>query len=141
MIAEVDISPFSMADYEEALALWRRTPGVGISSADGASGIGRFLERNPGLSFTARSDGSLVATCLCGHDGRRGFLYHLAVDEAFRRRGLGNELAKRCLVALKAEGIEKCHLMLIAGNETGAAFWTAAGWEKRDDIVVFSRNT
>ena len=114
---------------------------MGLSPADGVTGIERFLERNPALSFVARSEGRLLATCLCGQDGRRGYLYHLAVDESFRRLGLGKELAARCLRGLRATGIEKCHLMLIAGNELGASFWKDTGWTRRDDIVIFSKNT
>jgi ribosomal protein S18 acetylase RimI-like enzyme len=137
----VAIEGFGVEDYEEAIALWKRSPGMGISAADERGPLASFLARNPGLSFVARSGGKLVGTVLCGTDGRRGFLYHLAVDSAYRRRGLGSSLAGRSLAALKAIGIGKCHLFVLAGNVDGAAFWGKAGWTLREDILTFSKNT
>jgi ribosomal protein S18 acetylase RimI-like enzyme len=143
MGGEVDVSieGFRAEDYDEALSLWKRTPGMGLSAADERGPLASFLERNPGLSFAAWAGGGLVGTVLCGTDGRRGFLYHLAVDPAYRRRGLGSELASRSLAALRAAGIDKCHLFVLAGNGAGAAFWDRAGWTLREDILTFSKNT
>ncbi|MDP3130683.1 MAG: GNAT family N-acetyltransferase [Bacillota bacterium] len=137
---EAVIVPFDAAKYAPARDLWERTPGVGLSGADGEEAIGRFLEKNPGLSFAALDGERLIGTALCGSDGRRGYLYHLAVDPAFRCRGIGHRLTERCLAGLKAVGIEKCHLFVISDNESGIGFWTRAGWARRDDIIVFSRN-
>ncbi|HUW39877.1 MAG TPA: GNAT family N-acetyltransferase [Rectinemataceae bacterium] len=140
MEEQFEILPFTLGDYEEAFALWSRTPGMGLTGADRREPIASFLERNPGLSFAAKLGGELVGTALCGSDGRRGYLYHLAVDPKLRRKGLGARLASACLEALAVAGIEKCHLFLITGNELGAAFWSAVGWARRDDIIVYSRN-
>jgi ribosomal protein S18 acetylase RimI-like enzyme len=138
-IEGVEKRPFGMADYEAALALWKRCPGVGLSSADESGPIGAFLERNSGLSFAAWAGGSLVGTSLCGSDGRRGYLYHVAVDPGYRRRGIGALLASASLGALAETGVMKCHLFVLADNESGAAFWRAAGWTPRGDIAVFSK--
>ncbi len=137
--------PFSVREflpdfYEEAFGLWQRTPGMGLSAADEGPAITSFLDRNPGLSFLAQADGLLVGTILCGTDGRRGFLYHLAVAPKWRRHGLGKDLTLRSLAALRERGIDKCHLFVISDNELGQNFWTATGWTKRDDLVIFSRN-
>jgi len=135
------IEPFGMDCYDEAVSLWNRTPGMGISSADERGPMAAFLKRNPGLSFAVWSGSALVGTILCGTDGRRGFLYHLAVDSAYRRRGLGRRLVARSLAALKAAGIDKCHLFVIVENASGAAFWEASGWTLRKDILTYSKNT
>jgi len=139
-LGDILIVPFEAAKYAQARGLWERTPGMGISGADGEEEIGRFLGKNPGLSFAALDGERLIGTALCGSDGRRGYLYHLAVDPAFRRRGIGHRLTERCLAALKAVGIQKCHLFVISDNESGIDFWTRAGWDERDDIIVFSRS-
>ena len=137
---EAVISEMSMADYEESLALWKRTPGMGISGADEREPMERFLSQNRGLCFTARMERQVVGTALCGSDGRRGYLYHLAVDERFRRQGLGKALVGRSLSALQQQGIEKCHLMVYVGNLEGRAFWQHLGWEIREDVLTMSRN-
>jgi ribosomal protein S18 acetylase RimI-like enzyme len=146
----VEISDFTIADYDEALSLWERTPGMGLSSADERPAIAHFLSKNPGLCFVARlptqhatpSAGGaspLVGTILCGSDGRRGYLYHLAVDLEQRNRRIGTELVSRSLEGLRLEGIVKCHLFVFATNEIGRAFWAGAGWQKRDDIITYSK--
>lgn len=135
------ILPFTLADHGEALALWQATPGVGLSEADGREAIGRFLQRNPGTSFVARADGRLVATLLCGHDGRRGLLHHLVVHPASRRRGLGAQLVRHALQALAGQGIGKCHLMVFRDNAEGRAFWAGIGADERVTLSLYSLGT
>jgi N-acetylglutamate synthase len=143
---EVVIREFEEADYDEAVALWKRTPGMGISAADSRERIGAFLQCNPGLCFAARrpvgagSAGELVGTILCGSDTRRGYIYHLAVDASMQRQGLGTRLVEAALAALRLQGVDKCHLMVLSGNELGAAFWRGRGWTLREDILLFSKN-
>lgn len=136
----LEIREFTPADYEAALALWKRCEGIGLSDADSPCAIKKLLARNPGMSFVAVLDGELVGTSLCGHDGRRGFLYHVAVDPAQRKKGLGKLLAQTSLKALEAEGIQKCHIMVFHSNESGKVFWKNTGWIPRPDIDVLSYN-
>ena len=136
----VRIAPFAPGDYDEAAALWAASEGVVLRGADSREAVTRYLARNPGLSFVARDgDGRLVGAVLAGHDGRRGYLHHLAVDPAHRRRGLGRALAQRSLDALAHAGITKCHLMVVRENAAAQAFWARTGWSARDDIVLMSR--
>lgn len=135
------IRAFTMDDYDQAYELWTKTPGMGISESDSRSSIEAFLRRNEGLSLVCADGATIAATLLCGHDGRRGFLYHLAVGDSYRRRGIGGELTQRGLHALKEAGIFKCHIFVVKDNELGASFWKDAGWQQRDHIYVFSRDT
>ena len=84
-----EIEPMDEADVPAVLELWRQTPGVGLNEGDDPAGLAAFSSRNPGLSLVARDAGRVVAAVLCGHDGRRGYLNHLAVRPEFRRHGLG----------------------------------------------------
>jgi creatinine amidohydrolase len=126
-------------DIDEVLSLWRATEGVGLSASDTGSDLSMFLTRNPELALVARDDGRLAGAILCGHDGRRGYLHHLAVSPAHRRRGLGQELVGRCLDSLRALGIQKCHLFVFAKNTGAVAFWRRIGWDIRDDLCMMSR--
>ena len=129
----------SLDDYDAVLALWQEAEGIGLSAADGREAIGRYLLRNPGLSFTAWDGELLVGAVLCGHDGRRGFIHHLAVRESHRRQGIGQMLVERCLDELRKQGIDKCHLFVFAHNAAAIAFWQALGWTLRNDIAIMSR--
>jgi ribosomal protein S18 acetylase RimI-like enzyme len=135
-----EIREFRMADYPEAFALWGRTEGVGLSQADEPQNVARFLDRNPGLSFVAEAEGRIVGAVLCGSDGRRGFLYHLAVESEHRRSGIGRRLVEKCLGALGAAGLRKCHLFVLADNVQGQRFWKSTGWEERTTLKVMSRD-
>src|SRR5690349_12036470 len=120
---KTDIRAFRADDHAQALALWQATAGVGLSGADSFENVARFLVRNPGLSFVATEADVVVATILCGHDGRRGLIHHLAVASRCRRAGIGRALVSRALAALRREGIEKCHLLVFDENAEGRAFW------------------
>ena len=135
----IEIRQFTMADHERALALWRGLEGIGLSAADARENMEPFLLRNAGLSFVAYDNGTLVGTVLCGQDGRRAYLYHLAVAGSHRRRKLGYALAQRCLSALRQCGIEKCHLFVYADNAPAIAFWKQNGWLTRNDLMLMSQ--
>lgn len=132
----------TMADYDEMLAMWKATPGMGLSASDEPCQLRVFLDRNPGLSFAAVDEetGRMAGTVLGGHDGRRGFLYHLAVLPEFRGQGIGEALVQATLSELSKSGIVKCHIFVWADNELGQSFWAAKGWAKRHEFFVFSKN-
>ena len=132
------IRPFEAADYDAAHALWLATPGVGLSAADERGPIERYLARNPGLSFVAEEGGALLGTILCGHDGRRGLIHHLMTVPGVRRRGIGRSLLRAGLRALRAQGIDKCHLLVVGDNEAGKDFWRAVGAAERVELALFS---
>jgi ribosomal protein S18 acetylase RimI-like enzyme len=137
----VDFREFRIEDFARARELWESTPGVGLSEADSMDNVARFLARNPALSFVAVEHGNVVGTILCGHDGRRGLIHHLAVSSDHRRRGIGRELVRRGLAALCDSGIRKCHLLVFRENAAAQAFWQRIGAEERTSLVTFSMVT
>jgi putative acetyltransferase len=138
---KIVFSPMCPADLEEALLLWAATEGVGLNESDTPEQLCGYLERNPNLSVVARDDGKLVGAVLCGHDGRRGYLNHLAVLPEYRHRGLGRQLVARCLAALRDLQILKCNLFVYADNEPGKGFWNACGYATREDLRLLQRGT
>ncbi|MCI9167581.1 MAG: GNAT family N-acetyltransferase [Dorea sp.] len=125
-------------DYEQVYALWRQIQGFGIRSIDDSrEGIERFLRRNPDTSVVAVEDGKIVGAILCGHDGRRGCLYHVCVDEAYRMRGIGKSMVVFAMEALKREQISKVSLIAFMKNDMGNAFWKEIGWTKRQDLNYY----
>ncbi len=128
------------SDYDASIALWRSLPGIGLDDeSDSQRGIAAFLKRNPGLSLVACDKDAVVGTVLVGHDGRRGFLYHLAVATSHRKLGIGEALAARTLDSLAKCGIPKCSIMVIRSNISGQAFWQHIGWKLRDDLLVLQK--
>src|SRR5262249_44736205 len=137
--AMVTIRPMVEEDIPAALALWQGMSGIGLRSADSPPALARFLRRNPGTNFVAIAEsGELVGVSLGGHDGRRGYLHHVAVSPASRKQGVGRRLVEACLAALKAEGIEKVNLWVKGDNTDGLAFWNRVGGRERTEIVTVS---
>jgi putative acetyltransferase len=135
----VMIDPMTIDHFDEVIALWKEFENVGLSSADEREKIKTYLTRNPGMSFVAKENGVVVGAALCGHDGRRGYLHHLAVAQSHQMKGIGRNLAERCTESLRSAGIEKCHLFLFHRNKEGKAFWENIGWTPRTDIRVVSK--
>lgn len=125
----IELRPMLAADYAAVFALWSRSEGMGLGESDTEAAIATFLARNPGLSTVAvDAAGALVGAVLCGHDGRRGYLHHLAVDGACRGRGLGRRLVEACLAALEREGIAKCNIFVYREHDAGIGFWRHHGF-------------
>ncbi len=135
----VVLSRMTASNLEAVLDLWGRTEGVGLNESDTPDQLRAYLDRNPDLSLIARDGTPLVGAVLCGHDGRRGYLHHLAVLPEYRGRGLGRQMVERCLASLAAMGILKCNIFLYADNETGHQFWNHCGWTARSDLHVLQR--
>ena len=132
------IRQMKIEDYDEVYHLWKRIRGFGIRSMDDSKeGIDRFLKRNPTTSVVAEEDGKIVGAILCGHDGRRGCLYHVCVDEAFRRHGIGKAMVVKTMETLKEEQINKVCLIAFTSNDIGNAFWNTIGWTKREDMNYY----
>jgi putative acetyltransferase len=128
------------ADYDAVFTLWQASEGMGLNESDTREAITAYLTRNPGLSLIAEIEGQVAGAVLCGHDGRRGYLHHLAVAPQYRRRGLGRSLVDESLARLRAQGITKCNIFLYASNEAGRAFWLSEGWAPREDLVVVQKS-
>jgi len=131
---ETIVHRFRIEDFDAVIALWRRTEGVGLNESDTRPAIAAFLRRNPRLSLVAEKDGRIIGAVLCGHDGRRGYLHHLAVSKRHRCRGIGRQLVNACLAKLRKAGIQKCNIFIFANNAVGMKFWAHTGWSLRTEL-------
>lgn len=133
-----EIRTMTMGDYEEVYKLWNSIHGFRVRSLDDSKeGVERFLRRNPTTSVVAVKDGGIVGAILCGHDGRRGYLYHVCVRENERKHGIGKSMAVACMKALQEEQINKVSLIAFKSNELGNRFWKESGWEFREDLNYY----
>ena len=134
----MNIRVMTLDDYEQVYDLWNRIHGFRIRSIDDSrEGIERFLKRNPSTSVVAEIDGKVVGSILCGHDGRRGCLYHVCVDKEFRRRGIGRQMVIWTMEILKKEKINNVSLIAFTENEIGNTFWNTIGWKERLDLNYY----
>jgi ribosomal protein S18 acetylase RimI-like enzyme len=127
-----------ISDYDDVMQLWRSCEGLNLKDADSIRGIASYLERNPGLSFIALDASGIVGSLMAGHDGKRGYIQHLAVARPARRQGVAARLLELCLEALLAQGIVKSHVHVITSNQPGREFWSRSGWHHRAEIEMYS---
>jgi len=134
-IYNMKIREFVIDDYDAVYALWRGTEGMGLNDIDDSrEGIARYLKRNPHTSFVAEAKDIIIGVIMCGHDGRRGFIYHTCVACEYRHNGIGARLAEAALEALKDEGISKAALVVFSQNKEGNDFWEHIGFTMRPDL-------
>ena len=133
---DIKTREFSIRDYDAALELWQRVEGLEIAEGDDRESIACFLARNPGLSRVATDGTAIVGVALCGHDGRRGYIYHLAIDPAYQARGLGKRLMDESLDGLRQVGLKRALILVAHDNPRGRKFWRRHGWEEVPGPIV-----
>lgn len=122
--------------YSDVYELWLSCKGMGLNNLDDSEqGINRFLERNPDTCFAAVEDGKVIGVIMAGSDGRRGYIYHTAVDPLYRKRGIATALVETVMQAMKNIGINKVALVVFEHNEGGNKFWERLGFTERNDLV------
>ena len=132
------VRTMTIEDFDQVHALWMTISGFAIRSIDDSrEGVERFLRRNPATSVVAEEDGKIVGSILCGHDGRRGCLYHVCVHKDYRMRGIGTAMVVYAMNALKEEQISKDSLIALTKNDIGNAFWNRIGWTRRLDLNYY----
>lgn len=135
----MNIRLMTISDYEAVYSLWSNTAGMGMRSLDDSlDGITRFLKRNPTTSFVSEIEDNINGVILCGHDGRRGYIYHTAVKPDCRKQGIGKALVEAAVNALKEERINKVALVVFNTNDLGNTFWESVGFTKRDDLIYMN---
>jgi ribosomal protein S18 acetylase RimI-like enzyme len=132
----MNIRAMTIKDYEKAYALWETATGICLrNNDDSKEGIERFLNRNPSTCFVAEEGEEILGAILGGHDGRRGYIYHLTVKQENRNQRLGITLLEAVEKALTAQGISKMGLVSLKTNVGGNRFWHACGFPIRNDII------
>lgn len=135
------IREMTIEDYGKVYALWANTANMGLRDIDDSKdAIETFLQRNPGSSFVAEDGGSIIGAILGGSDGRRGNIYHAAVNIERRGQGIGSALLESVKHAFAQQGVTRMSLHVYNTNEIGCAFWKSSGFTKRDDVYYYCRD-
>jgi len=130
---DYSVREMTIDDYGEVYHLWEQTEGLSLEEGDSRDAIKIYLRRNQGFCFVACVQGRVVGTVLCGHEGRRGILRHLAVTRECRGKGIARGLINHCLSALAKDGIRKCNTFVLDSNIQGRSFWEHMGWYVLED--------
>jgi len=118
-------------DYPAVIELWQNAgPGIHVRRSDQPEGIELKLQRDPDLFLVAEAGGQMIGAVLGGFDGRRGMMYHLAVAESQRRKGIGLALMEELERRLRAKGCIRYYLLVTQDNESAVKFYEDYGWQR-----------
>ena len=133
----ISIREFTLADYDPVYALWQNAgDGLGVGRSDTREEIAKKLQYDPDLFLVAEDGGKIIGTVIGGYDGRRGMIYHLAVDHAYRKRGIGTMLMDELERRMIAKGCLKAYLLVKRGNEDVVEFYRHQGWETMEITIM-----
>ena len=123
-------------DYSDVIALWMDAgPGIHLRLSDEKDEIAKKLERDPDLFLVAEIGGQIVGTVLGGFDGRRGMIYHLAVNDSFRNKGIGTALMAEIESRMKQKGCIRAYLLVTRDNLDAVHFYESNDWEPMDLLI------
>jgi ribosomal protein S18 acetylase RimI-like enzyme len=127
-------------DYAAARFLWENAgSGINLRQSDQPAEIRKKLQHDPDLFLVAETNGKLIGTVIGGFDGRRGLIYHLAVEASFRQQGVGSLLMDEVERRLKAKGCLKCYLLVTVENENAMRFYESRQWERMDTVLTYTK--
>jgi ribosomal protein S18 acetylase RimI-like enzyme len=127
-------------DFPAVYALWENAgPGIHLRRSDQPREIEKKLRRDPDLFLVAEVDGWIVGSVLGGFDGRRGMMYHLAVDPSHRQNGIGALLMDEMERRLRDRGCIRYYLLVTQDNEAAIRFYEGRGW-KRMELFAYGKD-
>jgi ribosomal protein S18 acetylase RimI-like enzyme len=138
-LSRVQIHGFQMKDYDATLELWKAA-GLVIRPGDDISGARMKLLRDPDLFLLARMESEIVGCVIGGWDGRRGWIYHLAVKPSYQRQGIATALLTEVEKRLAEKGAKKVNAQIYQSNEKSLKFFKTRGYETHTDLVMVGKS-
>ncbi len=132
------IREFSIEEFAAISQLWRRS-GIEIRPGDNKEELRRKLERDSDLFLVAEDNSEIVGAVVGAWDGRRGWIYHLAVDPRFRRRRIARKMLLEVERRMRAKGVPRVHAMVLLWNAPSLNLFESMGYEKQSDLVVMGK--
>jgi ribosomal protein S18 acetylase RimI-like enzyme len=127
-------------DFPKVINLWMKSgPGIHLRRSDEKDEITKKLQRDPDLFVVAELDGIIIGTVLGGFDGRRGMIYHLAVDDRYRKKGIGTALMNELEIRMRKKGCIRSYLLVTRDNSDAIRFYENTGWEQMD-LLIYGKN-
>jgi ribosomal protein S18 acetylase RimI-like enzyme len=140
-MSEIKIREFQFpVDYQPVYELWLSIErGVHLGRSDTPAEIEKKISRDPDLFLIAECENKIIGSVIGGYDGRRGLIYHLAVDESFRGQGIGSHLMNEVEARLRSKGCLKCYLLVTNDNPEAAVYYQDHGWFHMDTVRLFGK--
>jgi len=131
------IRPYQTQDEAAVVELWLQCNLV-VPQNNPERDIQRKLQVNPGWFLVGEVDGRVVATCMAGYEGHRGWINYLAVSAQNRRQGIGKRIMVEVEKRLRSAGCPKINLQVRETNQEVLQFYERIGYTK-DPVVSMGK--
>lgn len=138
-LSRIQVHEFQITDYNVVLELWKEA-GLVIRPGDDLSGVRTKLLRDPDLFLLALMEGEIVGCIIGGWDGRRGWVYHLAVKPSHQRQGIATVLLSEVEKRLVEKGAKKINAQIYQANTKSLNFFKTRGYEIHQDLVMVGKH-
>ena len=131
----MQVRKYQADDRDQVIVLWREVFADDPPHNEPSRMIDAKLAKDD-LVFVAEEDTRIIAACMAGYDGHRGWLHAVAVNPAHQRRGIGEKLVRQAMDALKQQGCIKVNLQVRSTNAQVVAFYKSLGFTIEDRISM-----
>jgi ribosomal protein S18 acetylase RimI-like enzyme len=131
------IRAFRPEDGPAVVELWRACQLV-VAHNDPLRDIARKLRVNPEWFLVGELDEAIIAACMAGYEGHRGWINYLAVAPDQQRRGYARQMMAETERRLRDAGCPKINLQIRATNRGVIEFYRKIGF-KVDEVVSMGK--
>ena len=132
------IRDFRIEDYPVVRELWQAAS-LELRPGDEIEDIKLKLQRDPDLFLIAEQDNRIVGSVIGGWDGRRGWIYHLAVSPNYQRKKIGSGLIEELEKRLVAKGARMINTQIHKLNTKSSTFFKAMGYDERSHLIMIGK--
>jgi ribosomal protein S18 acetylase RimI-like enzyme len=134
---KMQVRKFQAEDQDAVIQLWIDC-GLVVAHNDPAKDIQRKLKVNPEWFLVGEIDGRVIATCMAGYEGHRGWINYLAVTPHEQGNGYARQMMDEAERLLREAGCPKINLQVRATNEKVISFYQSIGF-KVDEVVSLGK--
>ncbi len=134
MDEKLSVRRCSSDDVDAVLELWALARSQHASTPDRREDVERLVNGSPAALLVAVDAERVVGVVIAAWDGWRGNIYRLAVEDAYRRQGVGLRLTRAAEDYLRGCGVRRVTALVAYDDEAAGRFWDAAGYPQDADI-------
>ncbi len=131
------IRQYSTDDQEDVIELWSKC-GLVAPQNNPRRDIARKLQVNPEFFLIGQLDGEIIATCMAGYEGHRGWINYLAVLPQYQRQGFATQMMQEAEKILRGAGCPKINIQIRSSNTGVIEFYKTIGFT-RDEVISMGK--
>ena len=139
---DIVIQAMKESDLDQVLKLWNEIfDSSYIERNVSKEELIKYIKRNPGVSSVASTlEGEIIGALLCGYDGIRGFIYHIAVCKEYSVREIANRMTNRSISKLNEAGIKTGFIFTQSNAYDMDESFNSIGWVVIPDKICTGNN-